>query len=498
MDEILSRRYAEDFNIPYELACIVSQRFPIYEKAKRFLYPGLEHLNDPKNIPDIERATADIISGIKKGEDILIYTHDDPDGYTSAIVLYQTLLDIRQNKNPQVYLYPINREKDGYILNPDVLQKYKSSGVKLLITVDFGVSNLENFAIARDIGLKLIVCDHHETNLTEFPIPVLDTKRPDSQYPFRELAGVGVTLKLSQSIYKSRLGIENEEFYELKKEFLTITMIGTLADRVMPINENRVLCYAGLNVFDKIEKPWAKFFLRMGNINFPFIFNHILPPLQSCALDNPQLGLEFFLEDSESGFIKIMERLKALENKRNANINFLFQRALEATKVYPGVVISIIPAGTSQLKESVKINYLGAVASQLRDYFHKTAILIVVKDNKCYGELRSHDIHLFEFLSKQKDLLLDFGGHKRAAGFSMDQTNIDKFVEFAANTIPEPQEKHRHQKKPEAVLDKTKIGLLEPLLPFGEGNNTPLLTDGVDLYTIDNRMNIIDIGLWQT
>ncbi|MGQ9464548.1 MAG: DHH family phosphoesterase [bacterium] len=498
MDEILSRRYAEEFNIPYELACIVSQRFPLYEEAKRFLYPGLEHLNDPKDIPDMERATADIITSIKKGEDILIYTHDDPDGYTSAIVLYQTLLDIRRNKKPQVYLYPINREKDGYILNPDVLQKYKSSGIKLLITVDFGISNLENFAIARDLGLNLIVCDHHETHLTEFPIPVLDTKRPDSQYPFRELAGVGVTLKLSQSIYKSALGIENEEFYGLKKEFLTITMIGTLADRVMPINENRAICYAGLNAFDEIEKPWAKFFQRIGHINFPFIFNEILPPLQSCALDDPQLGLAFFLEESEDGFIKIIERLKAVENKRNANINLLFQGALELAKVYPGVVISIIPDGALQLTESAKLNNLGAVASQLRDYFHKTAILILVKNNKCYGELRSHDIHLFEFLSKQKDLFLDFGGHKRAAGFSMDQIYIDKFVEFAANTIPEPQEKHRHQTKPEAVLDKTRIGLLEPLLPFGEGNNAPLLTDGVEIYTIDNRMNVIDIGLCQT
>lgn len=495
MDEILSRQYAEEFNIPYELACIVSQRFPLYEEAKRFLYPSLEQLNDPQTIPDIERATDEIIRGLKNGDDILIYAHDDPDGYTSATILYQTLLDIRRNNKPQILLYPINREKDGYILNPKVLKKYKSLGVKFLITVDFGISNAENLTIAQDIGLNLIICDHHETNLTEFPVPALDPKRINSRYPFRELAGVGVTLKLSQSIYKMALGIENKDFYKLKKDFLTMAMIGTLADRVMPINENRALCYAGLKEFNNIERPWTKYFVRENNINFPYIFNEIIPLLQSASLDDPTLGLKFFLTESEREFTKIIQRLKTVENERKMNINDIFQTALQVAKIYPGVAISIIPANAMV---SIKINNLGAVTAQLRDYFHRTAVIIIIKDNRCLGELRSFDIHLFDFLNKQKGIFLDFGGHKRAAGFSMMIDNLDKFQEFAVNNIPEPRVSNQHQRKPEVILDKTKIGLLEPLLPFGEGNTPPLLTDGVELYTIDNKMNIIEMGLWQT
>lgn len=495
MDDILSQRYAQEFNIPYELACIISQRFPSFDEAKRFLFPGLEQLNDPQTIPDIEIATTEIIKGLKNGDDILIYTHDDPDGYTSAILLYQTLLDIRRNNRPQVLLYPINREKDGYILNPEVLKKYKSLGVKILITVDFGISNTENFIIARDMGLNLIVCDHHETNLTEFPVPALDPKRLNSRYPFRELAGVGVTLKLSQSIYKMALGIDDKDFYKLKKELLTIAMIGTLADRVMPVNENRALCYVGLKEFNNIDRPWTKYFVRENSINFPYIFNEIIPLLQSASLEDPVLGLEFFLVESNKEFAKIIERLKLIENARTININALFQIALDAAKIYPGVVISIIPANAIV---STKINNLGAVAAQLRDYFHRTAVIIMTKDNTCLGELRSYDIHLFEFLNKIKNLFLDFGGHKRAAGYSMMIEHLDKFVEFAANNIPEPRAKNWQQKQPEATLDKARIGLLEPLLPFGEGNAPPLLTDGVELYTIDNRMNIIELGLWQT
>lgn len=495
MDKILSQRYAQEFNIPHELACVISQRFPSFNEAKRFLYPGLEQLNDPQTIPDIEIATAEIIKGLKNGDNILIYTHDDPDGYTSAILLYQTLLDIRRNNRPQVLLYPINREKDGYILNPEVLKKYKSLGIKILITVDFGISNAENFNIARDTGLNLIICDHHETNLTEFPVPALDPKRSDSRYPFRELAGVGVTLKLSQLMYRMALGIDNKDFYKLKKELFTIAMIGTLADRVMPLNENRALCYVGLKEFNNIDKPWTRNFVRENNINFPYIFNEIIPLLQSASLDDPALGLKFFLTESDREFAKIIERLKAVENARKMNINTIFQIALDAAKIYPGVVISIIPANAMV---STKINNLGTVAAQLRDYFHRTAVIIMTKDNICLGELRSYDIHLFEFLNKIKNLFLDFGGHKRAAGFSMMANNLDRFVEFAANNIAEPQAKNRQPKKPEATLDKTRIGLLEPLLPFGEGNAPPLLTDGVELYTIDNRMNIIEMGLWQT
>jgi len=498
MDEILSQHYAREFNIAYELACIISQRFSSYDEAKRFLYPDLDQLYNPDTLPDIERATTEIINGIKNGDDILIYTHDDPDGYTAATILYQTLLDIRRKEKPQIYLYPINREKDGYVLNPEVLREYKARGVKILITVDFGISNSENFIIARDMDLKLIICDHHETSLTEFPVPALDPKRADSRYPFRELAGVGVTLKLCQSIYKMALGLENREFYKLKSEFLALTMIGTIADRVMSINENRALCYAGLKVFNKIEIPWAKYFLIEGNIDFPFIFSEIVPVLQCASLDNPELGLDFFLVKSSEKFAKIIERLKSIENERKTNIDSLFQLALNVAKIYPSMVISVIPADVIASVMSAKINNLGAITSKLRDYFHKTAITIMIKEKKCFGELRSYDIHLYDFLNKLKNLFLDFGGHKRAAGFSMVENNLDKFIESATSYITEPMEKNKHQRKPETVLDKTKIRLFEPLLPFGEGNPPPLLTDGVDLYTIDNKMNIIELGLWQT
>lgn len=497
MDEILSRHYAREFNIPYELACIISQRFLSYDNAKKFLFPELKNLHSPETLPDIERATREIIKGIKNGDDILIYTHDDPDGYTSAYILYQTLLDIKRKEKPQIYIYSINREKDGYILNPEVLKKYKDIGVKIIITVDFGISNKKNFTIAQDMALKLIVCDHHEINLTEFPVIAVDPKRVDSKYPFRELAGAGVTLKLCQSIYQMALGLKSDEFYHLKAEFLAVVMIGTLADRVMPLDENRILCYEGLKAFPRINKPWVKYFFTENHIGFPYVFKEIIPVLQSASLDDSQLGIDFFLTESSEKFVQVLERLKSIENERQKCVDSTFQLTLNIAKVYPNITIAVIPANTAS-SMSIKTNYLGAVASKLRDYFHKTAVLIMVRDGKCIGELRSNQINLFEFLNKIKELFLDFGGHRRAAGFSMSENNLDKFTEYATGSINVPLEQDREERRPEATLDKAKINLLEPLLPFGEGNPSPLLTDGVDLYTIDNRMNIIELGLWQT
>jgi single-stranded-DNA-specific exonuclease len=135
----------------------------------------------------------------------------------------------------------------------------------------------------------------------------------------------------------------------------------------------------------------------------------------------------------------------------------------------------------------------------LKDYYRKNVVILETRENKCHGELRSAGLDLYQMLSHLKDLFIDFGGHKMAAGFSMELDKYDEFVEkasryagrFAAAGAPDPL-------PPETVLDKSQVHLLTPLMPFGEGNPAPILTDGTDLYTIDNKFNIIDKGIWQT
>ncbi|MEO0215884.1 MAG: DHH family phosphoesterase [candidate division WOR-3 bacterium] len=493
--DILAQRYAADFTIPIGLAQIIARRFPKYDEARDFLSPSTSKLYPPNTMPDIEEASKEIYNAIQRDFPILIYCHDDPDGYTSATLIYKTICDLRKGGSPEIFIYPINREKDGYVLNPVVLDEYIKKGIKTIITVDFGISNPENFRIARDKGLHLVVCDHHETNITKFSFPAVDPKRVDSKYPFRELAGVGVAFKLSQYLFQKFLGLNAHDYYNLKKEFWAITMLGTIADRVTPISENRIFCYEGLKAINKLDLPWVRYFLKDGPIDFPRVISELVPIFISAAHLDSKLGIELLNSGGVEWVYKTINELKLVEEERKKLIENFTSEAISMSKVFEGVVFSVFTKTTNGLK----LHHLGGIASRLRDHFGKTAVVLLLQNGRYFGELRSYKIDLYELLNSMKYLFIDFGGHKRAAGFSMAEGNLDKFIEEVCNFISRYSRYDSEIKtEPEATIDKTQVRILEPLMPFGDGNRAPILTDGVDLYTIDHKFNIIDLGLWQT
>jgi single-stranded-DNA-specific exonuclease len=506
---VLAEKYAQDFSIPVELARIVARRFPDYIDARSFLMPQIESLHDPALIPDMNQACRAIADAIGLKENILIYAHDDPDGYTSAAILYKTLADLRHGEKPDIFVYPIIREKDGYILNEDVLREFMDKGVRLVVTVDFGISSEENFLRAKRLGLKLVICDHHETTVSRFPVPAVDPKRFDSKYPFRELAGVGVTFKLSQALYSASFGLGKADFYRLKREYFAIAMIGTIADRVAAVNENRVLCRAGISAVRATGAVWAEYLNKQGEMTYQRFNADVIPALQAAAGIDPGMGVKFFLSRDEREAHAIFTQLKTAEESRRSSLDELFSRANAAAKVFPQVVVSVLPldepmartghADASPEKGVPVQNYLGAVSSKLRDRFQRAAVTIAVKDGKCHGELRTTGVDLYMMLSSMRGLFFDFGGHKKAAGFSMREEHLDRFTSEMNEYLKQHRaEAEKRPAVPETQLDRSQVRLLEPLMPFGDGNPAPVLTDGVDLYTIDNRLNIIELGLWQT
>ncbi|HEC79547.1 MAG TPA: hypothetical protein ENI34_10500 [candidate division WOR-3 bacterium] len=489
---VLARKYASDLSIPEELAQILAQRFPVYRDAKSFLNPDIKDLYPPDTIPDIETAADIIIESIKKNEGLLIYSHDDVDGYTAAAVMYKTLKEISRDTE-KLFVYPVVREKDGYILNPDVLDDFKKRGVELVITVDFGISNRENFTIARTRGLKLVVCDHHETRNTDFPVPAVDPKRPDSNYPFRELAGVGVSFKLAQFLYQKVFKLSADEFYRLKKDFFVLVMLGTFSDRVTLLQENRIFCTCGMEILKKRELPWTGLFRKDNELTINQITEEIIPTLASAAYCNPQYGVDFLIKDDRKYLNAILEELKTTTGERRRGADRLFREAVSAAKILPEIVVSIVPFS--------KQHYLGVVASRMKSRFKRTAVVIGLKDEKCFGELRSYNLDLYKMLQSFQELFQDFGGHKSAAGFTMVKENLDRFVEAViryvsddGDSTTENNEATLKKEKP-VFLDKSNVHILKPLLPFGEGNPPPVLTDGINFYTIDNRLRIIDRGI---
>ncbi len=489
IDRVLAQKYASDFSIPIELAQIVAKRFPKYSEARVFLFPEVKYFYNPETIPDIELATDEILKSLNKREGILIYCHDDPDGYTSAAIMYKTLNDLRRADNESIFVYPVIREKDGYILNPDVLRDYKQKGVNLIVTVDFGISSGENFRIAKDQGLKLVVCDHHEIKSTNFSVPAVDPKRPDSKYPFRELAGVGVSFKLAQSLYQKAFNLNPDEFYNLKKEFFPLVLVGTISDRVVLREENRIFCYHGIQIFNRIDTPWIRYFRKGGEIGITRITGEIIPTISSAAYIKPKYGVDILLSQDENYVFDTIAKLKGIITKRRQGAELLFKETLSAANIFPKLVVSIIPYSGER--------YLGAVSARLRDYYKRTSTVIGIKNGKCYGELRSNDIDLYEMLHSFRQFFLDFGGHRKAAGFTMLQQNLDRFVDGVQIYISDCEEAISNEQSvsnnlPVAFLDKSNVNILKPLTPFGEGNPPPVLTDGVSVYTIDNRFNIID------
>lgn len=489
-DKILIEKYATDFSIPREVAEIIARRYPEYSEAKKYLFPDLSQLHDPALLPDIEVAAQDIINSVKNGEGILIYTHDDVDGYTSAAIMYKTLDDLTKGSGA-VHVYPIIREKDGYILNPEVLASYREKGVRLLLTVDFGISSEENFRIAEQEGLKTVICDHHETKRTDFPIAAVNPKRQDSQYPFRDLAGVGVAFKLGHFLYQKFFGMNASQFYSLKKSFYPIVCIGTLADRVPLHDENRIFCIRGLNLMNSIDDAWATCLRESGEIEMQRVLKEILSTIGSAAYIDPRFGVDFFIKKDLNSVRELYSTLKETDQRRRQEIDDLFSKVISSAEVTSRLVVSLVPLS--------KQHYLGSVAARLRDYFKRNSLIIGVKNEKCIGELRSCDFDLYKLLYRMRKYFLDFGGHKKAAGFSMESRHLEVFLR-------EFREHVEHQNPdmvdicnsvdpiPEAFLRRTDVGMLKNMMPFGEGNPPPVLTDGLSKFTVDNSFNLIEMN----
>lgn len=485
---LLAQKYASDFSVPQEIAQIVARRYPQYEDAKAYLFPGVGQLHDPQLLPDMQVATQTIAEALHKKEPILIYTHDDIDGYTSAVIMYKTLNDLCRTDKQSVFVYPIIREKDGYIMNGNVLQEYKQKGVKHVITVDFGISSDDNFRIVKDVGLNLVVCDHHETISTAFPVPAVDPKRPDSLYPFRELAGVGVSFKLAQSLYQNVFKLSTGEFYDLKKDFFPLAMVGTISDRVALRGENRAFCIEGLRVFNRTNEGWINHFRHERDFSFGNVSSAVIPTIASAAYDNPNLGVQLLMRKDKQFIADTIARLTVTTKERRRDVALHFENAIAAAKVYPKIVVSVIPFS--------KQHYLGSIAARLRDRYHRTSAVIGVKDGKCFGEFRSNNIHLYNMLHNFRAFFLDFGGHPRAAGCTILEENLDRVVqgvvEYVATRGNELIDSHTVSGQPEAQLIRSDVPMLQILIPFGEGNPPPLLTDGERMYTVDNDLRIIE------
>ena len=463
----------DEYGISNLLAKIlVNRNLTKKEDIDLFLKPTRHDFHNPYLMPDMALAVDRIIKAINNKEKILIYGDYDVDGITSITVVKNFLLE----RGANVAQYIPNRLNEGYGLNKEAIKKIADEGVNLIITVDCGISGIEEVDYANSLGLEVIVTDHHEVGeVLPNAIAVVDAKRKDSTYPFRELAGVGVGFKLIQAIAQ-RLELEEKEYLK----YLDIVCIGTISDIVPLVDENRVIAKLGLKLVEVTKNVGLKALLESSGYkkidSFTVSFG-LAPRINACGrMGKEKEALNLFLTQDENEAKKIALRLNEYNKERQDIEKRIYEDAvnnIEKSEKNKQVLV----LGSEKWHHGV----IGIVASKITDLYFKPSILICFEEDEGKGSGRSiPGFDLYESLTNCSENLEKFGGHSMAVGVTLKKENFEKFKEefekYAQNSnicdiIP------IIKIDEEITLEDINIKAVEELNmlePFGEANKMPL------------------------
>ena len=442
------------------------------EEVREFLNPTRDDFHDPLLMPDMEKAVDRILKAIQTQEKTIIYGDYDVDGITSITVLKKFL----EERNLQVGEYIPNRLNEGYGLNKEAVKKIAEQGYKLIITVDCGISCIEEIKYATELGLEVIVTDHHEP-AEELPkcLAVVDAKRKDNQYPFNQLAGVGVVFKLIQAI-SIKLNLDNKEYLK----YLDIVCVGTISDIVPLVDENRVITKLGLKLVPISKNIGLRTLLASTGykeVNSTTISFGIAPRINACGrMGEEKEALRLFLTNDLHEAKEITERLNNYNLERQETEKRIFKQALEQIENGEKDKSCIVLG-----QEGWHHGIIGIVASKVTDIYFKPSILICFEGEEGKGSGRSiPGFNLHDAVMNCDTYVEKFGGHSMAIGINVKRENFEKFKkEFEEYT----QNSHISDIIPIIQIDKQvdikKINLqdvneLKLLEPYGEGNKMPV------------------------
>src|SRR5688572_1978804 len=393
------------------------------ETAGRFLRPSLDHLHDPFMLADMAAAVERILAAIERKEHIAIHGDYDCDGITSTVILRRALEIFGANV---VHFLP-DRIKDGYGLQPETFDRLQADGVTLVISVDCGIRGIEAAKRARELGIDLIITDHHEPDTTlPRAVAVINPKRHDCQYPDKNLAGVGVALKVVQALC-ARSGRLN-----WLPAFVKVAAIGTLADVVPLVGENRILAKLGLAMLSKgPHKVGLRALLEgcglLGKEIDSYHIGFVLAPRVNAAgrMSTPDIAARLLLASDEAMAAEARELAEQLnsENLRRqqeeADIVAAARQTME-TDLEVGSRTVIVVAGHGWHR-----GVIGIVASKLVDHFHRPAIVLSIDGDVAHGSCRSiPSFNMLAALESCGELMIKFGGHKQAAGLTIEAARI--------------------------------------------------------------------------
>ena len=457
-----------------------------YKSMDSFVNPSLDRLHNPMLMKDMDLGVKIIIDSINKNEKIRICGDYDQDGNSAILTLYNGLKKFNANLD---YVIP-HRIRDGYGINERIVREAKEDNVDLIITCDNGISAFEAIKLAKELDIKIIVTDHHdlayienEDGIKEYLLPeadaVINPKREDCKYPFKELCGAGVAFKLIQAIY-SEMNVDMEEAYKL----LEFVAMGTVCDVVDLIDENRIIVKEGLKRINNTDNLGLKSLIEAtgleGKTINTYSLGFIIGPCINASgrLGNAEMAVELFLTENVEKAKKYANRLHSLNEERKLMTEEGFNKVIEKVETTDLKRDNVLVVYESSIHESIA----GIIAGRVKDRYYKpTIVLTKSKDEyKIKGSGRSiEEYNMFEEITGVKDLLLAFGGHPMAAGLSL---NIDDLHDFR-NKLNEQASLTESDLIPkvyidmELPLDYISFPLVESLKvlePFGKGNPRPL------------------------
>jgi single-stranded-DNA-specific exonuclease len=452
-------------------------------QSEAFIAADRRMAGDPQLLPDVHRAVARIYQALLSGENIAVYGDFDVDGITATALLVQGLTALGGRVTP----YIPHRLTEGYGLKTAALEKLYHQGIRLVITVDCGITALPQVERARRLGLDIIITDHH-IPLPELPpaLAIVDPKLPDSAYPFSELAGVGVALKLLQALFQ---GMGREQQLD---ELMDLVALGTVADMMPLVGENRYLVKEGLRLLNSAPRLGVREMITQAGLSIgcldPGRISWVIAPRLNAAgrLEHAMTSYELLMSDSPQE----AQRLAVWLDQKNAERQKLTASVLARAReqILAQGILPLLIAGDKDYPAGI----VGLVAGRLCEEFYRPAVVVRIGEKVSSGSCRSiPEFNITLALGQCRNLLSQFGGHPQAAGFVLPTRNLIRLEQRLSQLAAAQLEGAdlRPCLDIDAEVSLTELGgdtfqMAQQLAPFGCGNPVPTF--------LSRRVEVID------
>jgi single-stranded-DNA-specific exonuclease len=474
---------SKELNISPILAKVLMNRgLTSVSEIKPFLTCTADDLHSPFIFYEMTKAVKLVEKNIESQKKILVYGDYDVDGITATTLLYQFL----KSQKADVQYYIPDRMKEGYGLNKEAIEWAGREGFSLIITVDCGISSLEETELAKSLGINMIITDHHQppVHLPEADA-IINPTVLESGYPFPDLAGVGVAWKFAQAIYLNSVDQQIEGV--ILPEYLDLVSLGTIADVVDLTGENRIIVKMGLEAIASTTRPGLQALLDVAGIKGEKVdatqVSFLLAPRLNAAgrLSNARIGVRL-LSSSDRDYCRDQAKILNMENCRRQTIEkAIFDEAMEMIENNHELQENLVLVLAS---ERWHPGVIGIVASRLVERFYRPVILMTLEGEVAKGSARSIDnFHMYQALEHCKDLLIQFGGHKQAAGLKLTVHNIEAFRlkinEWAQAVLRKEDLIPIIQIDVDKEIDGSEERLareISRLAPYGQGNPYPVFS----------------------